>query len=98
MIDLLKYAMNLEDWHSLDRRLDRARRAYLTVNVGTMDLWRMQKAAHRLMQEANSEWVNCRHRERGSVKFDYLLGEAEQIIKNLEAYCMFAKLKNKEPR
>jgi hypothetical protein len=90
--------MTLENWHELDRRLALAKNAYLGVNTGTMDLFRMHRAASRLLQEANSEWVSCRRRGQGSARFDHLLAEAEQVIKNFEGHCMLAKLMHKEQR
>lgn len=90
--------MDLEDWRQLDRRLDRARCVYLGATVGTHDLWRMNRAATRLLQEANAEWVNCRRRGRGSPKFDHLLSEATEVIRNFEAHLMLAKLMHKERR
>lgn len=87
--------MDLKDWQHLQDRLDQAHRHYLNCGFGTRDLWVMHRAVYEKLREADREWVNCRRRGTGSPKFDYLLNEAEQVLKNFEGYLMIAKLSDK---
>jgi hypothetical protein len=42
--------------------------------------------------------VNCRRRGQGSPRFDQLLTQAEEAMKNFEGHILLAKLMDKEPR
>lgn len=90
--------MNLEDWQRLHDRLDQAHKSYIGCQFGTRDLWTMHRAVYEKLQEADREWVNCRRRGIGTPKFDRLLEEAEQVLKNFEGYLMIAKLSQKEQK
>jgi hypothetical protein len=42
--------------------------------------------------------VNCRRRGQGSPRFDQLLVQAEEAMKNFEGHILLAQLMDKEPR
>jgi hypothetical protein len=90
--------MDLTDWQSLHDRLDAAHRAYIGTDFGARDLWVMHRAVYELLREADREWVNCRRRGIGSPKFDHLLVQAEECLKNFEGHLLLAKLSHKELR
>ena len=90
--------MNLEDWQNLQQRLDTAHQNALGMQFGTRDLWTMQRAVYEKLREANNEWVNCRRRGVGSPKFDQLLTEAEEALRNFEGHVILAKLMRKDTR
>lgn len=88
--------MDLEDWQRLHDRLDQAHRATVGVRFGAKEFWIMHRAVYEKLQLANAEWVTCRRRGRGSPRFDQLLIQAEQGLKNFEGHILIAKLMNKE--
>ncbi len=90
--------MNLEDWQNLHNRLDQAHRNSIGMSFGARDLWIMHRAVYERLREADREWVNCRRKGVGSSRFDELLQQAEESLKNLEGHILLAKLMNKEPR
>lgn len=90
--------MDLEDWQRLHTRLDAAHRSTIGTKFGAQDLWRMHRAVYQKLREADQEWVNCRRRGRGSPRFDELLAQAEEALKNFEGHILLAKLMDKEPR
>lgn len=90
--------MDLEDWQHLHDRLDRAHKNTLGMTFGIKDLWRMHRALYERLREADREWVNCRRRGQGSPRFDQLLAQAEEAMKNFEGHILLAKLMDKEPR
>jgi hypothetical protein len=90
--------MDLEDWQLLQDRLDRAHKNTLGMTFGIKDLWRMHRAVYERLREADREWVNCRRRGQGSPRFDQLLAQAEEAMKNFEGHILLAKLMDKEPR
>ena len=90
--------MDMEDWQNLHNRLDRAHKLTLGMRFGIKDLWRMHRAVYDRLQLANAEWVNCRQRGRGSPRFDELMTQAEEAMKNFEGHIMIAKLLDKEIR
>ena len=59
---------------------------------GVRDLWVMHRAVYQLLREADREWVNCRRRGVGSPRFDQLLTEAEEQLRNFEGHLLLAKL------
>ena len=93
--------MDLGDWQRLHDRLDTAHRGYigisLTTEFGVRDLWTMHRAIYERLRAADAEWVNCRRRGVGSPRFDQLLAEAEEQLKNFEGHLLLAKLMHKEP-
>ena len=90
--------MDLGDWQLLHDRLDRAHKNTQGMRFGAVDLWRMHKAVYDRLQLADREWVNCRRRGQGSPRFDQLLAQAEEAMKNFEGHILLAKLMDKEPR
>ena len=90
--------MNLEDWQNLHNRLDQAHRNSMGISIGARDLWTMHRAVYERLREADREWVNCRRRGVGSPRFDQLLEQAEELLKNFEGHLLLAKLMNKEQR
>ena len=88
--------MDLEDWQLLHDRLDQAHRNTIGSRFGVRELWIMHRAVQEKLNLANAEWVNCRRRGRGSARFDLLLQQAEESLKNFEAHILIAKLMNKE--
>ena len=88
--------MDLTDWQNLHDRLDRAHRNTIGSRFGVRELWIMHRAVQEKLQLANSEWVNCRRRAKGSLRFDELLQQAEELLKNFEAHILIAKLMNKD--
>jgi hypothetical protein len=88
--------MDLDDWQNLHERLDQAHKNTISSQFGARDLWRMHRAVYEKLSAASSEWVNCRRRGKGSPKFDQLLTEAEESLKNFEGHILLAKLMNKE--
>lgn len=56
----------------------------------------MHRAVYEKLREADREWVNCRQRGQGSPKFDQLLIQAEEALKNFEGFLLLAKLSQKE--
>jgi hypothetical protein len=90
--------MNMEDWQNLHNRLDQAHRNSIGMSFGARDLWIMHRAVYEKLREADREWVNCRRKGVGSSRFDELLQQAEESLKNLEGHILLAKLMNKEPR
>ena len=90
--------MDLGDWQLLHDRLDRAHKNTLDMTFGIKDLWRMHRAVYERLREADREWVNCRRRGQGSPRFDQLLAQAEEAMKNFEGHILLAKLMDKEPR
>jgi len=90
--------MDLGDWQLLHDRLDRAHKNTLNMTFGIKDLWRMHRAVYERLREADREWVNCRRRGQGSPRFDELLAQAEEAMKNFEGHILLAKLMDKEPR
>ena len=90
--------MDLEDWQRLHDRLDAAHRAYVGTLFGARDLWLMHRAVYEKLRAADREWVNCRRRGVGSPRFDQLLTQAEEALKNFEGHLLIAKLSQKEPR
>jgi hypothetical protein len=90
--------MDLGDWQQLQDRLDRAHKNTLNMNFGIKDLWRMHRAVYDRLRLADAEWVNCRRRGQGSPRFDELLAQAEEAMKNFEGHILLAKLMDKEPR
>jgi hypothetical protein len=90
--------MNLEDWQLLQDRLDRAHKNTLNMSFGIKDLWRMHRAVYDKLRLADAEWVNCRRRGQASPRFDELLAQAEEAMKNFEGHILLAKLMDKEPR
>jgi len=93
---LLKYFMDLTDWQRLHDRLDLAHRATIGARFGLHEFWTMHRAVQERLNLANSEWVYCRRRGQGSHKFDLLLQQAEESLKNFEAHILIAKLMNKD--
>ena len=90
--------MDLNDWQNLNTRLDSAHRAYIGCHFGSKDLWTMDRAVREKLREADREWVNCRRKGVGSPRFDELLAQAEEALKNFEGHILMAKLMNKELR
>ena len=90
--------MDLTDWQRLHERLEAAHRGYLGTEFGVRDLWVMHRAVYEKLRAADREWVNCRRRGQGSQRFDSLLAEAEECLKNFEGHLLLAKLSHKEPR
>jgi hypothetical protein len=90
--------MDLGDWQLLHDRLDRAHKNTLGMTFGIKDLWRMHRAVYERLREADREWVNCRRRGQGSLRFDELLAQAEEAMRNFEGHILLAKLMDKEPR
>jgi hypothetical protein len=90
--------MDLGDWQLLHDRLDRAHKNTLGMTFGIKDLWRMHRAVYERLREADREWVNCRRRGQGSPRFDELLAQAEEAMRNFEGHILLAKLMDKEPR
>jgi len=88
--------MDLTDWQRLHDRLDAAHRAYLGTQFGVRDLWVMHRAVYEKLREADREWVNCRRRGVGNQRFDSLLAQAEECLKNFEGHLLLAKLSHKE--
>lgn len=88
--------MNLEDWQKLDDRLNSAHRSMIGTRIGVREFWTMHRTIYQKLQEANAEWVNCRRRGVGSPKFDQLLRDADESLKNFEGYLLMAKLMHKE--
>lgn len=88
--------MNLEDWQNLHDRLDQAHRNCIGLGMGTKEFWIWHRSVYELLKQANAEWVNCRRKGRGSPKFDGLLAQAEETLKNFEAHILMAKLMHKE--
>ena len=88
----------MEDWQNLHNRLDQAHRNSIGLSFGARDLWIMYRAVYERLREADREWVNCRRRGLGSPKFDQLLEQAEELLKNFEGHLLLAKLMNKEQR
>ncbi len=88
--------MDLEDWQLLHDRLDQAHRNSIGSRFGVREFWTMHRAVQEKLNLANAEWVNCRRRGYGSPKFDSLLQQAEEVLKNFEAHILIAKLMNKE--
>ena len=95
---MLKYCMNLEDWQRLHDRLDQTHRNSLGMTIGSREFWIMHRSVYEKLRLADAEWVNCRRRGsvRGTPKFDQLLVEAEEALKNFEGYVLMAKLMTKE--
>ena len=89
--------MDLGDWQRLHDRLEAAHRAYLGTQFGVRDLWTMHRAIYEKLREADREWVNCRRRGVGSTRYDQLLTQAEEALKNFEGHLLLAKLMTKEP-
>lgn len=90
--------MDLEDWQRLNDRLDHAHKTTMGMRFGAVDLWRMHRVVYEKLQLADAEWVNCRRRGQGSPKFDDLLTQAEEALKNFEGHILLAKLMDKEPK
>ena len=90
--------MNMEDWQNLHNRLDQAHRNSIGMSFGARDLWIMHRAVYERLRGADREWVNCRRRGVGSPRFDELLQQAEELLKNFEGHILLAKLMNKEQR
>lgn len=90
--------MDLDDWQNLNDRLDQAHRNSIGIVFGSRDLWIMHRAVYEKLREADREWVNCRRRGVGSPRYDELLQQAEESLKNLEGHILLAKLMNKEQR
>lgn len=88
--------MDLGDWQRLHDRLDQAHRNSIGARLGAREFFIMHRAIHQKLQEANAEWVNCRRRRRGSLRFDQLLEQAEESLKNFESHILLAKLMHKE--
>jgi len=88
--------MDLEDWHRLHDRLDSAHRATVGTQIGVREFWIMHRNIYQKLQQANAEWINCRRRGIGSPRFDQLLIEAEENLRNFEGYILIAKLMHKE--
>ena len=88
--------MDLGDWQLLHDRLDRAHKNTLNMNFGMKDLWRMHRAVYDRLRLADAEWVNCRRRGQGSPRFDELMTQAEEAMKNFEGHILLAKLMDKE--
>lgn len=88
--------MNITDWQRLHDRLDSAHRASVGSRIGVREFWVMHRTIYELLQRADAEWVNCRRRGIGSTRFDDLLTQAEEALKNFEGYILLAKLMNKE--
>lgn len=89
--------MDMGDWQRLHERLDTAHHGYLGTQFGVRDLWVMQRAVYELLREADREWVNCRRKGTGSHRFDQLLAQAEECLRNFEGHLLLAKLSHKEP-
>ena len=90
--------MDLNDWQNLNNRLDQTHRNYIGSLFGSRDLWIMDRTVRDKLREADREWVNCRRKGVGSPRFDELLTQAEEALKNLEGHVLLAKLMNKEQR
>ena len=88
--------MDLTDWQNLQDRLDLAHRATIGARFGLHEFWIMHRAVQERLNLANSEWVNCRRRGQGSHRFDTLLAQAEESLKNFESHILIAKLMNKD--
>lgn len=88
--------MDLENWQELHDRLDQAHRNSMGVGMGTKEFFTWHRAVYSLLKQADSEWVNCKRRGRGSPLFDDLLHQAEEVLKNFEAHILMAKLMHKE--
>ena len=88
--------MDLTDWQNLQDRLDQAHRATIGSRFGLREFWLMHRAVQERLNLANSEWVNCRRLGRGSHRFDLLLEQAEESLKNFEAHILIAKLMQKD--
>ena len=90
--------MDLTDWQRLHDRLDQAHRTYIGTDFGARDLWIMHRSVYELLREADREWVNCRRRGVGSPRFDQLLVQADECLRNFEGHLLLAKLSHKEPK
>jgi hypothetical protein len=90
--------MDLDDWQNLNNRLDSAHQNAMSIGLWSRDLWTMDRAVRGKLREADQEWVNCRKKGVGSPRFDELMAQAEEALKNLEGHVILAKLMHKEPR
>jgi hypothetical protein len=90
--------MDLEDWQKLHDRLDQAHRNCVGMRIGVREFWIWHRAISKMLNQANAEWVNCRRRGTGSPRFNDLLAQADEALKNFEGHILMAKLMNKEPR
>ena len=88
--------MDLENWQQLHDRLDQAHRNAIGCKFGARDLRTMHRAVYTKLQEADREWVECRRLGRATPKFERLLTEAQEAVKNFESYILIAKLKQKD--
>ena len=88
--------MNLEDWQRLNSRLDQAHRNCIGTSFGSRDLRIMDRAVRDKLREADREWVNCRRRGADSPRFNELLVQAEEALKNFEGHILLAKLMRKD--
>ncbi len=88
--------MDSGDWQLLHDRLDRAHKNTIGSEIGAREFWIMHRAIYEKLSLADAEWVNCRRRGIGSTKFDRLLAEAEELLKNFEGHILIAKLMKKE--
>lgn len=88
--------MDLKDWQHLHDRLDQAHRTMIGTKFGARDLWTMHRAVYDKLREADREWVNCRRRGIGSPRYNELLAQAEEALKNFEGHILIAKLMKKD--
>lgn len=88
--------MDLAKYQELREKLDMAHVQMLPMRMDKTDLWRMERNCERLMSEITEEEVKCRRSGKPTFRYQDLLVEAEEAVKNLEGYILIAKLTVKE--
>lgn len=56
------------------------------------DCMRMYTTTYQLLAEADREWVTCRRRGKVTHRFNELMSQAEECLKNFEKYVLLAHL------
>ena len=84
----------------LYQRLDLAKRQIATIKnkVARGDLLKMVKTVDHVMVSADQESVECRRLHRETARYKELVGNATDLITNLEQHLTFAALLSGWPK
>ena len=89
--------MTLEDWDELNARFHTLlRKVNLVPRSTSRDCTRMARAVEDLLRQADQERVNCRRRQRVTLRFEQLITQAQEALTNFEGHVILALLL-KEP-
>lgn len=88
--------MTLEDWDEISARLDKCLIQLGNLSDRTrLDCRRMSNHVQEIMRLADQERVICRRRRTVTTKYEQLIQQAQEALRNLEGHVIMATLMRK---